>query len=849
MRGSQSVWLILRCSLRYWRRHQWQAILMLVGLALGVAVVFSVDIANHSAKRAFALSLDAVTGRTTHQIISGSGAVDESVYTHLRRELGFRQSAPVVEGAVTLQGANTRETLQLLGIDLFAEPMFRTQLDTLTGGQSDGVSSRQRLALLQVGSVMVGQGTAERIGVVPGDTVLAVAGDITRELTVVNIIDTSEQAAFDSLAMTDIATAQWLLQMPGQLSRIDLIVDNQAQLNNIKAAFNDVSAIDATRRDNSLQQMTQAFHTNLIAMSLLALLVGAFLIYNTVTLSVLQRRTLFGQLRVAGVDRQALAIAMVVEVLLFALAGIAVGLLVGYLLGDVLLHLVTRTINDLYFTLEVRRLDVSVITALKVAGMALLAAMVAVAVPAREAANSPPVTLTQGSALESKTYRLLPMLATAGVAGGVAGLVVLWQSVSLPLAFVGLFLFVIGYSLIIPFCLLWLVQLTQRLPFVGSGVTGHYPVRSLSASLSRTAVAVTALAVAVSATAGVGIMIGSFRASVADWLQQTLQADYYVRDSESLGNALPEAFLTALNNIPHVQGVRLTRLFDVEADGVPARLMALQFNGQVQRGLSFVGEDSRTTADHWRRWTQADAVFISEPFAFQRSLATGDKLSVLTAGGLRDLTIAGVFSDYGAGRGLIVMPMRTMHRHWSDRSISSAGVVLATDGSSGAEQLRQVVNQWPQLLMRSDREIRVLSMRIFDQTFAITHVLRLLTTGVAFVGILSALLALTLERRREFAVLRALGLTPAELRKVLLSQTAWMGVVAGVLALPLGIVMSAILVRVINRRSFGWTMQFDISAVVLWESLALAVVAAMCASVYPAWRLGQMMPSEALRHS
>jgi putative ABC transport system permease protein len=819
---------------------------MLCGLAVGVAVVFSVDIANQSAKRAFALSLDAVTGRATHQITGGAAGVDETVYTRLRRDLGVRRSAPIVEGAITLRGLAGRETLQLLGVDLFAEPMFRTQFQSLAPMNNAGRSARESLALLEFGTVIIGNSTAARLGLEINQAASVNVTDSQYDVRLINVVDTRRQPAFDSMVMTDIATAQWLLGMEGRLSRIDLIAEREADLGLIRSTFADIAITDAARRNNALQQMTQAFHTNLVAMSLLALLVGAFLIYNTVTLSVLQRRLLFGQLRVAGVDRVGLSVAVLIEVILFALAGIALGLILGYALGGLLLHLVTRTINDLYFTLQVRQLDVPLFIVIKVTGMALFTALVAAAVPSLEAARSPPITLTQRSSLEHKTGRWLPRLAVAGLVGGVVGLIVLLISTSLLMAFVALFLIVVGYSLMIPICLRWLVALSDRLPFTGTGATGQYPMRSLSASLSRMAVAVTALAVAVSATAGVGIMIGSFRASVADWLDQTLQADVYIRDGESLDNPLPQEFVDTLKGIPGSDGMRLMRVFDADIADVPARVMALQFEGDMERGLSLLPADV-AVADQWQAWSKGDSLFISEPLAWQLAAKAGQTLPVLTDSGVVDFTVAGVFTDYGAGRGLIVMPMATMQRHWADRAVSSVGLAFDSDFKDGVARLRPVVKRWPQLLIRSDREIRDLSMQIFDQTFAITHVLRVLTTAVAFIGVLCALLSLTLERRREFAVLRALGTTPAELYRVLLSQTAWMGLVAGILALPLGVLMSAILVHVINRRSFGWSMQFSVSPAVLWECVAMAVIAALLAALYPARQLARMSPSVALR--
>lgn len=854
--GAQSGWsvwlLLMRCARRYWRQHLWQVVLMLTGMALGVAVVFSVDIANQSAKRAFALSLDSITGRTTHQVTAGSGGLDETVYTRLRTEIGYRNSAPLVEGSVVINGSSGSETLQLLGVDLFAEPMFRNQLDNLQSNSGESVSGRDRLVLMQTGAVVLGSATAARLGVAPGDTLEVQAAGNSHQLTLVNLVNTEEQPAFDSMAMADIATAQTLLSMHGKLSRIDLVVDDQITLDQLRSQFQEIAPglnlVEASRRNNALQQMTSAFHTNLLAMSLLALLVGAFLIYNTVTLSVLQRRAVFGQLRVVGVRRTELAASIIIESLLFASVGIAIGLLLGLVLGGVLLNLVTRTINDLYFVLDVRRLDFPVTTVLKAVALGIGATVLAVLAPAQEAAASPPVTLMQRSTLESSTMAVVPVLSVIGMLFGVCGVIVLMLSGGLFAAFVALFLIVIGYSLLIPKCLVLLVSMLEKIPALRRGGLGQYPLRSLTASLSRTSVAVAALVVAVSATCGVGVMIGSFRLSVADWLGQTLQADIYIRDGQSLSNALPSPLLPSIKKIDGVDGLRLARTLDIEAKGLPANLLALDFDGKIKKGLSFIGDNIDPDA-LWQQWSAPDSVFISEPLSWRHALKGGDSIPINTQQGSVEFNIAGVFTDYGAGKGLIVMPMATMHRHWSDRGLSSIGVVVV-DGKAQTvtEQLRTVVNQSPGLMMRSNKDIRELSLTIFDRTFAITHVLRLLTVGVAFVGILSALMALSLERRSEFAVLRALGMTPSELRRILFSQTGLMGLIAGILALPLGVLMSAILVAVINVRSFGWTMQFTVPPSVLLESVVLALVAALLAGWYPAWRLSRMSPSQALHH-
>ena len=195
------------------------------------------------------------------------------------------------------------------------------------------------------------------------------------------------------------------------------------------------------------------------------------------------------------------------------------------------------------------------------------------------------------------------------------------------------------------------------------------------------------------------------------------------------------------------------------------------------------------------------------------------------------------------------MDERTFLRHYRDPGRS--GVALTAAPGTAPEALvaaaRAAAEGRQQVQVRSNRDLRETSLAVFDRTFLVTYVLRLLAVGVAFVGVLSALMALQLERRRELAMLRAQGLTPAELRKTVLIQTGLMGLWAGVLAVPLGLVLAAVLVFVVNVRSFGWTLAFSVSTSILVQAVALAVGAAILAGLYPAWRMGRANPAEALR--
>ncbi|OOG28151.1 ABC transporter permease [Thioalkalivibrio denitrificans] len=824
------------------RRHPWQWILAVLGVALGVAVVVAVDIANHSASRAFGLSLEAVSGRATHQILpSGPAGLDERLFTELRLG-GVRPSAPVVEGHARIRG----ETFTLLGLEPFSEGPFREHLAGFLDADVRGLMvGRNRLAL--------SEGLAQRLGVLEDDTVTLTvpAGEVV--LTVSAVLSNGAPG-LDGVLLTDIATAQELLERVGRLDRIDLIFPRDAVPDKALADLlpEGVRVEEAGAREASARQLTRAFHINLTAMSLLALLVGGFLIYNTLMFAVLRRRPLLAALRALGVTRGGVFRLVMTEALVLALLGGIPGLLLGVLIGQGLVQMVTRTINDLYFVLAVTALHVPVWLLVKGLALGVGAALIAALGPALEAARTRPREGMRRSSRERRAGSLAPWLAAAGIVLILLGYALVGFSTrGLVIGFVALFFMIIGYSLLVPFAVRSISRLLGRPMGAVLGAPGRLAARGLGAALSRTGVAVAALTVAVSATVGVGVMVDSFRTTVQVWLGHTLQSHIYVNSAApgdaQAGSLLPPGVVERVAALPEVAAFSTGRRFKVASDLGPVELFVLKPAPASYEGFRFrAGDPARA----WSAWRAGEAVLVSEPFAWRYGVSVGDALTLHTPGGDRLFSIEGVYQDYGSQRGVVLIPRDVFREHWDVRTEGTQGVYLA-DGVSveaGAAAIRAALADLPEpVLVTSAAEIRETSMTIFDRTFAITHVLRMLTVGVAFVGILSALMALQFERAREFGVLRATGMTPGQVTGLVSLQGALLGLAAGLLAIPLGLMMADVLIDVINRRSFGWSMVRTVPAPVLLEGVLLAVGAALLAGLRPAWQTGRARPADALR--
>jgi putative ABC transport system permease protein len=871
--------LLLRTSLRHLLRHPWQIGLCVLGVALGVAVVVAIDLANASARAAFGLSAESVTGRATHQIVGGPSGLDDDLYRRVRVELGLRRSAPVVEGYAQAPALGGR-TVQILGVDPLAEPPFRSYLSGVegeVGGRRDADVDLTAL-LVEPGAVLLAEDTAREAGVGLGDTLALRLGARTATVRVAGLLRPSDdlsRRALESLLIADIATAQELLGQVGRLSRIDMILDGGAAAAGERGqdALSSPEAqrvaailppgaelVSASARSGALDQMTRAFELNLTALSLLALIVGMFLIYNTMTFSVVQRRTLLGTLRCVGVTRRQIAALVLAEAAAISVVGSLLGLGLGVLLGRGLVQLVTRTINDLYFVVTVRGLSVDPGVLLKGLLLGVGATLLSALVPALEAMLTPPRTVLRRSSFEERARGLVPRLAWAGLGLGAVGVVLLLIPAggpaqaaslgSLVVAFAALFAIVIGAALLTPLALVALMRLVRPALGRGLGLLGTMAARDVVATLSRTAVAVAALMVAISVSIGVGIMVGSFRQTVVSWLNQSLVADIYVSAPTNTANridtTLDRALIERLAAVEGVAGVTSFRSVQVQTAAGPTTLVAVAPAPQAGRGgFRFLEGGGDET---WASW-DAGGVLISEPLAFRTGLRTGDAITLRTDRGPRAFPVAGVYYDYTSDRGVIRMRYDHYRAAWDDPQISSLALYAApgADVDAVVGRLRAATAGEGELVIGSSRALREGTLAIFDRTFAITAVLQLLATVVAFIGVLSALMALQLERARELGMLRANGLTPGQLWGLVLGQTSLMGLAAGLLAAPLGLALAVVLVYVINRRSFGWTLDLILDPALFAQALLVALVAAVLAGLYPAFKMSRTSPALALR--
>jgi putative ABC transport system permease protein len=825
--------LLLRAGLRHLLQHRWQALLALSGITLGVAVVLAVDLANSGARAAFELSARQLQGAATHRLVVSGANLPEAVYTELTRQAGAPHMAPVVSGWVGIEGQTGR--YQLVGFDLFAEAPFRSQLTGIalgTGLVSDW--------LTQPDALVINTTTADLFGLSENDSLQVIYRERKTPLSVLHI-DAQPDRAADNLLLLDIATAQVILGMQGYLSHVDLILDAGSELWIRQRIPPQIQLQTVADQTEGITRLSAAFELNLTAMSLLAMLVGMFLIFNAMSFSIVQRRKLFGRLRVIGVTQRELFRLILFEAVVVAIVGTLLGLLLGIWLGQGLTRLVAATVSELYYNVSVTALHLDGRAVLLATGLGISATLLATLSPAWQASRTPPLTTLSRAALEQTARRGVKRWALIGLLLLSAGLLL---ALAFPggviMGFAGLFALVLGAAMMTPLIIRLLHRLLARIGLPG---IWHMGVRDLDRHLSRLGVAVAALMVALSASVGVGIMVESMRGSVNTWLSDLLSADLYVAaEGFADGAHLPDTALPEIAQLDAVADISRYRGQRLPLGGRHVELIGAHLAAPSRRGFDLLD----ATGDAWKLF-DTGGVLVSEPLAYRLGLVPGDPLELPTPAGPWQVQVAAVFRDYASEHGRIFVDEASYRQHWPDRDVDTLAL-FARNGDIDA--LRRAVSEvaaGQSLVLTPAVTILDESMAVFDRTFRVTEVLRAISLVVAFVGVLSALMALQLERRKEYAVLRALGLTRRQIAGLIGGESLLMGLLAAAVALPTGGLMAWVLIQSVQRRAFGWTMPFEPDPGLLIQTMAVGLLAAGLAAVYPAWRSAHRDPAPQLR--
>lgn len=840
------LWMV-RLPFRHLKEHPGRSLLGILSIALGTAVYLSIALASHSALQSFQAGVTAVAGKTQLRLQSPGTSLDETLFPVVRRLPVVRAAAPVIETMVEIRGQETWSAL-LLGIDPFGDGPFR---DYRFLGAT-GLDQQTFLNFLtRPGWVMLSAPLAARLGVAPGDIFTAAVGSRIRPLFVAGTFRTAgDLYPLDGAFMLmDVGQAQELLERTGRLDSIDLLVhgDLESAARQLRAALPaGVGVTTPGAQAEYMQGLVAAYRLNLSVLSAIALFVGMFLIYQSVTLSVVRRRREIGLLRTLGMTRGQVMLLFLSEGALSGALGGLLGLVLGGVMAQAALQMVAQNLTSLYQPVSAQEVWLEGRVFCQAWFLALAATLTASWIPAREASRTRVRAVWYKEELEEKLESWTTSSAGLGLIvlalAGVGALLKSDHGIPWP-AFGAAFLILLGFALFTPLTAWWLGRFMASPCRRWFGVAGDLGCRYLAGSLSRTAVSIAALATALALVIAVVTMIGSFRQTVDNWVHKSISGDIFfgpaVFSTSSYDQFLPRDVLQQLEQDPRI------------ADLYHYRCVRLAFQN---RYILVIGGSFDVLARHGGLWfrqggaqeTVARAgsqgqVLITEPFAETFGLQEGDWLTLPTPSGPQRLQVAGVFYDYRTDGAAVWMDIKLFQKFWQDQRINAVRVFLHDKGQLKEVQthLQQTYQGRYRLVALSHQDLKNGILRIFDETFALTYALEGVAVLVAVFGIITTFLVLVMERERELALLQALGASRGQIMGMVLVESGLASLLSYVLGALAGSVLALLLILVINKQAFGWTIQIYLSSDVYGQTLLLVLALGLSAGAYPAWRAMQ----------
>jgi len=805
--------LLLQSSRRFFYRHPGQLLLALIGIAAGVAVVTGVALMRDVLVNALDLAGEELAGRDSLRIEHPSGRINESLLT----DLATRPGAPVLVPVIAARARFDDRVLELLATD----PM------SLGGGDRIGLGGDQINALMRTtAGVAVNTATAQRLGLTEGDRFTVRIAGAEQEFELAAIL--ARGRALDDRLLMDIAIAQDTLGRQGQLSWIEAPAGSRPWL---EAELPEGFRIEtAGQRRDAAARLTEGMRANLTAMSLLSLAVGLFVIYSVLSFLLVQRRRAFGMLRAVGVTRGQITGLLATETFILAGLGALFGLVLGTVLADQLLELVRQPISELYRLVPAAEVRPTVGLYLVIWTLAVILAQASTLTVWQEARRIPPGQLVR----HQREFRGQSALYLAAVGLLVSGIAVAVLSGGLAAALGGLFLALMGCAVLAPSAGMLLLRL-MRWP-LRQTLSGR-ALAMLTTSRRRIGPAVAALSLALALSAGIGLMVLGFRITVDDWVDRLLRAEAYVTVSQGVIDARLTERLGELEGIAALSSARQHHLPDGQV------LIAYDLPADAWDGFELVAGDPAMARE---AFMAGEAVLITEPFARRQGKGVGDEIVIDTPQRRHTMPIAAVYRDYGSDQGAIAVDAEH-YREWFDDEIrDSLGLYFHDIGD---------IRRWRQRLQAIDErivlttrgQVRDQTLAVFDRTFRISWALAVLVGIIALIALISALLALGLERRRDHATLRALGLTRRGLTGLVVSQTTGLAAASAVIAVPLAIAIHTGLTLVVQPRAFGWTLPLSLPITPLVAMVLLALAIGLLAGIYPAWHIASREPSPELR--
>lgn len=847
-------------SFSHYRLLKANTLLTLLGIAFGVAIFTAVQIANQNIRDSFRSTIEQIAGKGEIEIQGGASGFSEEEMIRIRSVPGIKETVPMIFQQAWAGGKDKPTEVVILGVDFVQYPLIHDFSIIQPGARS----SPDLNLLLEPASLLVSPLLADQFHLKAGSKFILRVGAEQIQTEVAGILQFQNDLPppyGGYFAMMDIASAQLLFHKIGKLDRIDLLLEEnvpEGELTKRLASLLPGLQLQSPRDEKKMvDSLLGSFNLNIKALSEVTILVGMFLIYNTLSFLVVRRKLEIGILRSIGVSGKELFLLILFEAFLLGLIGSMIGIGLGLLIARSVLKAVSLTITALFLKVYTQTISFPLMTGVTALSIGTGVSLLAAAFPAWEASQiTPRDNLTRRGEINP------PHHSTALLLIGVISLVFSSFLSTLPpyeqrplFGYLSALFLLLGLALMIP-STLYLLYKTLQLPVLknrmvllkvaGAGFF-HKPVRN--------GISVTALMVSVALLISVTLMIDSFRKTLELWFDQTIKADLVIETKEWLQTgSLPLISPGMADPVKRIEGVAAVDLFREDHffyQNEPFLLNSRDLEIHRERSQYLFTEGS--SRKKLQGVIDRKEVLISERFSLQHHLKEGDRLTLNTPSGAVPFRVGGIFYDYTTQGGKLVIDRSLYLKYWKDDRVNILAVYLEKERGfqQGAEAIKERLKPFLDekgLTVISNQEIKTKVMEIFDQTFSITRVLEWITIFISLLGVVNMLLANLLDQKREIGILRSIGLSRNQIGMLTLFEALWMAIVASLLGGVGGTALSLILIYVINKQSFFWTIQFDFSGMVFIRTFLAVTLTALIAAFFPARRAAGENISDSVRY-
>ena len=804
-----------------------------MGVACGVAAVVGMTMSAQTALKSFSKAIEFLRGKATHSIQRPAGPMEEGLLLKLGRDPAVEWFSPVIDRRLRLGNG---ELVRLLGIDPFLDRAIRPEISKVEFLERKANDPENLLSfLIDEKAMFVDNDLKAELGIASDKIIETAKGPL-------HVKGSFPNPSGEPLVIMDIGHVQKLYQLQGYVDRVDLILSDEY---GFSSRWGKGFLIQSSRqRSETFSGMLQAFRLNLEALSLLALFVGVFLIYNTAMFTVVSRRRDTGILRSLGANRMEILAAFLSEILILGIIGGALGGLIGYFLTRFLTGLIGSSISNLYFFLRPEPVTWS--SWILIIGVILgcSASLFGGAIPLLELIRTDPVKALSGRVASRESGRKAQTAALAGLFVLLVSVVLfLLPETHIYVGFAGVFGFVLGVSLLTGVVLVYLHPVVRKILGTLGRLPGKVAAGNIRQNLGRTGVAIAAFMISLSMSIGLGAMIGSFRQSLIWWMGTQIRGDLYI--GKIVEAEVPEDFYEEIRKIDGLGGVHpyrnvqtIYRNTSINVSAVDASVL----EKYAQFGWLKGGNEN------WEP-VKRGGVIISESFSRRFAVKPGEIITLEGLQGPTTFKVGAIFYDYTTEHGLVMMDRTLFLKIFGDRTLNNIGIFIDPDNPRRAELLQEVRKKAEArgLPVLTGAQLHENILEVFDTTFAITRSMRAIAIIVAFFGIAGALLTLFIERSREFGIYRALGFSTGQVAKMTLMEGLGMGIISFFLSIAVGTALAILLIKVINIRSFNWTIFYYPALPPYLLTGVTAILASIGAAAYPIWKVYRTYPQIQIR--